>query len=234
MKMRNVWIKLVAAVFASGGLLAPADTIDIKFAGLGAHSNVKISIDSKTLYGGAGVCLFDKVGGEGEISSYWEDGSKTFFGFCTDLHQYVSSSESTYTLIDVADGPDPGGPIGEEKANFLKELWAEHFDISWVNSGSYTPQQNYEAAAFGLLVWEIVYEDLGDWDLSSGHFKVINASSSVLDIANDWLGSLDGQGPYANLVTFTSPIRQDMLTQIPEPATIGFILTGLVLFIRRK
>ncbi len=232
--MKRVMVKIWMVAVLVGAGLSAASTIDLKYSGLGAHKSVKVICHGHRISSAAGVYLFDKVGGNGPESNYWPDGEKTVFGFCTDLFQSVTRRETTYMILDPADGPNPHGPMGAEKANYLKELWSRYFDSSWVGTGGFTNQQNISAAAFDVAIWEIVYENLppspDDWNLHCGIFKVKKAASAVVDLATNWLHSLTGTGPYADLVLLSNCEKQDMLTQVPEPATIGFILLGLVTF----
>ena len=122
--------------------------------------------------------------------------------------------------------------VGTPKANYLRELWAEHYDPAWASGGSYTSQQNSMAETFAAAVWEIIYEDLPTsplgWNVSvdgtagDGGFAAVNLDSAT---ANKWLNELTGASAKADLLVVSYAGRQDYLVAVPEPATI--ILLGL-------
>jgi hypothetical protein len=125
-----------------------------------------------------------------------------------------------------------GEVLGTTKANYLRELWATHYDPAWSAGGSYTTQQNSQAEAFAAAVWEIVYEDLPSlptgWDVTTdgtignGGFAAINLDAAT---ANKWLHELTGSGAKADLRVFVNQGGQDYLVAVPEPATL--VLLGL-------
>ena len=96
------------------------------------------------------------------------------------------------------------------------------------------------AAAFSLAIWEIVYEDFtgtANWDVTvdgtpgDGGFATDYAYASI---ANDWLHSLDGTGPRAELRVFSLEGGQDFLVAVPEPMTIILLSTGSLIMLKRK
>ena len=231
--MKNV-LKIWAVISLVGlvGASANASTINIKHTGYGAHDNVVVyhnnGSEIKRVNAPGGVYMFDKSGGTGE-GNYWQDGQKTVFGFCMDLYQYTPrSSYATYNVIMPENGPDPYGPMGTTKADYLRELWAKYFDPSWVGNGPFTYDQNAAAEAFDVCIWEIIYENPANgYDVTSGDFYVKYYSMEKPAMANAWLNSLTGNGPFANLRSLSSHKHQDMLTQLPEPATLGLIVIGM-------
>ena len=131
--------------------------------------------------------------------------------------------------------------FGEEKADALSELWGRYYDPAWEGTGSFSYQENNDAAAFGAAVWEIIYEDLPSsslgWDVTTdGTAGIPGFAASGLDetLANNWLHSLDGTGPKASLAAFTNDGNQNYLVAVPEPTTIALLGLGGALSLIRK
>jgi hypothetical protein len=156
-----------------------------------------------------------------------------------------TSGTLTYDVVMPEEAPQPttflGGPIGPEKAEYLRELWGRFFDPSWTGDGPFTEQQNSDAEAFTAAIWEIVYEELPEspllWDVTVDGtigdlgFRCENADTST---ANDWLHVLDGTGPKANLRVFSYLGKQDYIVMIPEPATIALLGLGTLVLLGLK
>ncbi|MBN1361913.1 MAG: PEP-CTERM sorting domain-containing protein [Sedimentisphaerales bacterium] len=228
--MVMIGARLALSLFTTG--LAQADTVDIVHDGFGAHG---VATFWGAGYTGAdaqaGVYMLDKTGDTG-IGNTWSNG--LIPGFCIELHE--SAPQATYTYNVGA--PDnvynsyTGEVLGSVKANYLRELWATHYDPAWASGGSYTAQQNSNATAFAAAVWEIVYEDLptspAGWDVTTdgtagnGGFWALDFDSAT---ANKWLHGLTGSGPKADLRVFVNQGGQDYLVAVPEPATL--LLLGL-------
>lgn len=213
-------------------MAAQADTVDLIHDGYGAQ-------DVATFWGGgyagadvhAGVYMLNKTADTG-IGDTWSNGLLP--GFCIELHESAPSVTSRYDVI----APDNnyngylGETLGSQKSNYLRELWANYYDPSWANGGSYSIQENNSAAAFAVAVWEIVYEDLPctaagydvtiDGTVGLGGFRAEGVDTAT---ANKWLQSLTGAGAKADLLVVSSAGNQNFLVAVPEPAT--FLLLGL-------
>jgi hypothetical protein len=191
----------------------------------------------------AGVSRFKKTGGTNE-GKLWSNGE--IGGFCIELAEPRSTMPVTYDVIMPADGPRPeaylGGAMGQTKANYLRELWGRYYDPSWATGDTFTSTQNDQAAVFAAAIWEIVHEDFTgnplDWDVradgtpGTGGFRVWGVDYTT---ANNWLHSLDGTGPMADLRVFSYDGVQDFLVAVPEPATIALLgIGGILSLMRRK
>jgi hypothetical protein len=238
-------VTIFCAVFvlACSVQATPLGTVDIAHSGYGAKDVLKVwGGGAEGLYGYGGVYMFNKTDGTGQ-GDYWPNGP--IGGFCMDLSENLSSGTLTYDVVMPEEGPVSLsfllGPMGEEKADYLAELWYEHFDPAWVGSGSFTNDQKREAEAFAAAVWEIIYEDLPDttslWDVTADGttgdfgFRCTNADTAT---ANSWLHALDGLGPKSELRALVYAGGQDFLVQIPEPATVALLGCGMVLLFRRR
>lgn len=89
-----------------------------------------------------------------------------------------------------------------------------------------------QKAAFQVAVWEIVREQSGTLDASTGNFHVASGTSAnIVEMANSFLGaasSYSGTGSY-KFTTLSSATQQDLLVAaaVPEPQTYAMLLAGL-------
>lgn len=218
----------------------PTDTVDISRDGYGAKSVMRIWGSGH--YGQsvrAGVYMLNKTAGSG-TGELWEDG--LIEGFCIDLQQYSSYNTKTYSVVEVEQGLN--GTLGQQKADYLCELWGRYYDPAWSNGSPYSAQENEYAEAFAAAIWEIVNEDIpvatSGWDVTVdgtvgyGGFRATGLNSSL---ANTWLSSLDGTGPKTDLNVFSNCQYQDYLVAapvpVPEPATIAILGMGGIFLLRR-
>lgn len=223
---------LVFAVLVSAAPSLWADTVDVVHEGYGAY-------DSITFWGAgyagdvvaAGVYMLNKTNSTG-IGDTWSNG--LIPGFCIELPEPPPGSTVTYNvgMPDDVYNSYTGEILGTAKGNYLRELWAKHYDPAWASGGSYTEQQNSMAAIFAAAVWEIIYEKLPDtpagWDVTIdgtpgyGGFRATNLD---VETANKWLHELTGSGAKADLLVITHNGNQNFLIEVPEPATL--VLLGL-------
>lgn len=234
-------ILCIAAVLTLPSLAAkasPVDTVDIVHSGYGGYGFVDVwggGHNDVRFYGG--VYMIDKTAGTGE-GNIWPNGE--IGSFCIELHQYAPDVTKTYEVVlpEQVYNSFIGELLGTEKADYISELWAAHFDSSWIGNETY----NQEAEAFAAAIWEIIYEDLpaspagwdvtGDGTYGSGGFR---CESVDAELANGWLRTLDGCGPKADLRAFVNCCKQDYIVEVPEPATIALLgVSGLMCLLRRK
>lgn len=216
-------------------------TVDIVRTGHGASRSI-------TVFGGGleadlvetGVYMLHKSAST-DAGDIWPDGPLA--AFCIELEEPAPNYTATYDVVapeNVFNG-FLNETFGVGKADALSELWGRYYDPAWEGSGSFTYQQNNEAAAFGAAVWEIIYEDLPnsslDWDVTMDSAPGLGGfAASGFDeaLANDWLHSLDGTGPKASLAAFTNDGNQNYLVAVPEPTTIALLGLGGIFSLARK
>jgi hypothetical protein len=219
----------------------PLGTVDIVRTGHGASQTV-------TVFGGGleaelvdtGVYMLNKSAST-DAGDIWPDGALA--GFCIELEEPAPYYTATYD-VEAPENVFNGllsETLGTGKADALSELWGRYYSTSWEGSGSFTAQENSDAAAFGAAVWEIIYEDLPnsslDWNVHQDSTPGIPGfSASGLDdtLANNWLHSLDGTGPKASLAAFTNDGNQNYVVAVPEPTTIVLLGLGGALSLVRK
>lgn len=242
MKMLNVAAILIAALVLA--LPCPAaeatslGTVDIVHSDFGAYDEEGVGVwgagQAGTVFYG-GVYMLDKTAGTGQ-GNIWPDGP--IGGLCIELHEPAPDLTYTYDVVMPEETYSSflGGPLGIEKADYLRELWGRFFDPDWVGSGPFCSQQNSAAEAFAAAVWEIIYEDLPvsplQWDVTVDgtpctHGFLCSDVDTVT--ANGWLHALDGTGPKADLRAFAYSGQQDYIVEVPEPATIALFGLGAAL-----
>ena len=220
---------------------APLGTVDIVRTDHGANQVINV-------YGGGlegdfvktGVYMLHKSAST-EAGDIWPNGPLA--GFCIELEEPAPNYTATYD-VEAPENVYNGllnETFGEDKADALSELWGRYYDPSWEGEGSFSYQENSEAAAFGAAVWEIIYEDLPGsslgWDVATDDTAGIPGfAASGLDdtLANNWLHSLDGTGPKASLAAFTNDGNQNYLVAVPEPTTVVLLGLGGALGLVRK
>lgn len=211
------------------------DTVDVVSTGLGANELISVwgdGIDGSTEGVYAGVYNLDKTYGTGD-GKLWTDG--TIGAFCAELSEPAPDTISKYSVISLEDA------YGTAKAGYISELWGRYYDSSWTGDGPFTWQQDSKAAAFATALWEVVYEDLPGsplkWDVTVDNTWGGNGFRTDFGgatIANNYLYSLDGTGPMADLRVFSYNGSQNYIAQVPEPTTIVLLGLGGLSMLRRK
>lgn len=173
------------------------------------------------------------------VTGYTGEGASVpSWGFCIELPQ--EPVNGWYDVRPLGEAPLPaqyGTPMGDTKANLIKELWARNFQESWIATHNAAM-----AEAFAACVWEIVYEELpeslggttGDaysvttaqnGTTGGDYFYIANADTIT---AQSWLDALTGAGPREDdLRAITNANGQDFLVKVPVPAAVLLGLLGL-------
>lgn len=208
------------------------NSVDVVSSGLGANELISVwgdGIDGSLEGVYAGVYNLEKTYGTGE-GKLWTDG--LIGAFCAELSEPAPDVTTKYDVISLNDA------YGAAKAGYISELWGRYYDSSWAGDGPFTWQQDSKAAAFATALWEIIYEDSPlKWDVkvdSTWDNTGFRTDFGGATIANNYLNSLDGKGPMADLRVFSYGGSQDYIAQVPEPTTIVLFGLGSLSLLRKK
>ncbi|MBL8762986.1 MAG: Cys-Gln thioester bond-forming surface protein [Phycisphaerae bacterium] len=211
------------------GSAASADTVDMKFVGVGKAQVVSVSgVYNGNVYAGQLNHQFSNGNGEGAALS------GILPTFCTEITQLVTSSTKTYTLIGVPNGPRPGAGMGAVKAQAIYNLYA-------ATSGDQN-SSNDKAAAFQTMIWELVYDydgSAGSISFNSGNVR-FGMSSAIQTIFNSLKTLVTSSSPASanGLRIATNDFAQDQLVQVPNqvplPGAAGLGIAGMGLMAARR
>ncbi|MFO0829794.1 MAG: VPLPA-CTERM sorting domain-containing protein [Phycisphaerales bacterium] len=180
------------------------------------------------------------------------NGTGAYVTFCCQLNENIGYGGTyLYNCVDPSAVPDGGagnlpvtpGPMGLVKAQVLKDLYYRFYDTA--RSGANLGEQQKNAAAFQLCVWEIVHEVIGatesaqDFVTSLGladgngdfYVKTGGANAATLALAEGWLDQLGAGGvfnSYDALTGLTNMDNQDQLEVVPIPAPVVLAGLGLI------
>lgn len=197
--------------------------------GQGVFHTGTLSWVSSTKTGGAFVP--DPVGTielEMDTGSGWQ----SFWSYCIEPNQGLAVQVNPPDDTGMAYDLQPLTPSGN-----LSAVDVDYIQMLWANALTESGSGMIEAAAFQFLVWEMVVDT--DLDLQAGLVQLNPAdghSESIRIKAESWVNSIisgDWQDS-TPLYALHAPGSQDLLTEIPEPATLGFLALGGLFLLRRS
>ena len=205
----KTWMRTaIAAAVLGGSFVAHAATTLVQNSYVhGGPSSVALSGSASQ---GAGTV------NAGEFSGLFNGTS--FLSYCIELTQTFSFG-TTYTDYSLA---SPIAQLGAPKATQIGQLLTA--------AGGFTASITAsQSAALQAGIWEIVYENLGPFNLGSGNFQAAPGSVSAADITavNGYLANLGTYSATAFTVLH-SPEHQDFITAVPEPETYALMMAGLL------
>jgi len=259
--IRSIGLTAIVVLLTGSGVLADSlGEIRMKYSSVSPGQSARIYLDGDSLgtvstgqYNLKVDAGYSGTWGEGQTILDMADSNWLIGAFCADV---VQSVPGYYTIYDVnmpqsapVGGANstllPGG-MGSDKATDLRRLFA--------NNLSSVAGDNVAAAAFQLSLWEIIYENTDEYDVSGYHYGdrgsfYAKENASAITLANDWLGDVSAGMGEADLElrVLTNPCKQDYSIilpaadppsgVIPEPLTV-LALTGAVAavgaYVRRR
>lgn len=223
--VRNV---VCAMMFtAAGAGAAMADTVEMRYVGTGLHRSITLSgVVNTTVH--AGELVHEFRNGTGAAASL----NGLITTFCTEVTQHVSSNWKVFTLTEAENAPSPGSGMGEAKAAMLARLYG-------IAGGQQHESADF-AAAFQMMVWEIVYDydpaaaGTGNLSRTSGNLRFssngsyFGAVSTIFESLRTALLAETGV-PTMNIAAVVNGTAQDqLLVLMPLPSAGAMALAGLM------
>lgn len=154
--------------------------------------------------------------------------------YCVEIGQTIGGGYNTHSLVapllgSTTNTGGDSGPIlfdATRTAN-LQLLWGS-FKSSVVDADT--------SSAFQLAQWEITFDDDVTLDQTANSRFWSNESTTYRTTAENWLTAIrtGAATTQQGLLILSDPERQDLVTPVPEPATMLALAAGTAIFAARR
>ncbi|MBL8086635.1 MAG: PEP-CTERM sorting domain-containing protein [Chthonomonas sp.] len=163
----------------------------------------------------------------------------TYNAYCVELGEFINTGvNTTHQNVTPLLGSStvPGGVVfNSGRTDAMERLWGSYFGL--VNTAE-------KSAAFQLAVWEIAFDNDLSLTNASGNLVGRDRDASMSGIQLDPVSQI-AQGWLMNVATGAATQRQkllllsgqgtqDLITPVPEPASIFAIAVGAAMLARRR
>ncbi len=251
--MFNRLVVAGAMIVAAGSTAAMADQVDMRFTGTGPGQAINLQVwvgstrvyDRATFAGGLRHQFRNSEGGSSVLAGH------TISTFCTDILESVDSSWRRYSVVDVQAAPQGSSllsnAMGDSRAGALRRLYGYGMTQGllnslggWANGDNDNQTNRDQAAAWQLLVWEIVFDNpfAADWAMT-GTTRFGQLRQQVGDFFSAFRDASEQFHEEGGLAGVSRGGSQDQLVVIPLPpaawAGLGLIggLMGMS-YLRRR
>lgn len=154
--------------------------------------------------------------------------------YCIEIGQNIGGGYNTHSIVApllgmTTDNGGSSGPIlfdATRTAN-LQTLWGS-FKSSVVDADT--------SAAFQLAQWEITFDSDVTLDQNANSRFWSNESTTYRSTAENWLTAIrtGSATTQQSLLILSDPDKQDLVTPVPEPATMLALAAGAAIFGARR
>ncbi|WP_158633647.1 PEP-CTERM sorting domain-containing protein [Tautonia sociabilis] len=223
-KRHGIWLVLLVLTLVQASPAA-AETLGVTAFNGGPRVDVTLDV-------GSGPQLIQTSAGS-FTTTFSGDRTGSVISYCVSLLTYTTNTPTALDLVEVGTGA-----LG--RAAWLFNEYAETNEGISGNAGLRA------RAALQLAIWEVVYDNDGIINGPGSPISFSNISTTVLDLAQDYLDAslLAGGGSLAVgpglLIDYEQNGNrpQDQITSVPEPSSVAMaglgLAGGLAIALRRR
>jgi hypothetical protein len=170
--------------------------------------------------------------------------SSKYLAYCTEIGEFINAGVNTHDVYDLAGGvTNSGGSTGPVTFNATRTGRVEKLYGSFLSQTTNADK----SAAFQLALWELAFDNdatLLNKNTAGGKMWGVDRDSStagiqldaVSTIAEGWLRDIrtGAATQTQQLLLLSSKGTQDLVTPVPEPATMAALGLGIAAVLRRR
>lgn len=207
MKNMKTTAMTIAIAGMIAGSVANADTIDLSYTGIvGGSSAAHANINSSTYLAGHMTHMITSGARAGE----------SFNTFCIEVEEHANGGSSTYTMVDLADAPDPGAYYGQAKADQVSAIVANAMELGWIDAKMQADSSDSLYLSRMGAIQAAIWEALGHTFHATGGSTSSTMSDQYSILMNT--ATFDDSLRMRNMVAIVATGEQDMLYIVPLPA----------------